>query len=751
MADFNFEDVLAAINGQPDAAPEAEPGAVDSSQWTDVVQDPASQWDEFVPQQEHIEITPEEAGVPPGQDVDFVLNPEDPDVNRPYPGMAPQGSGGVKSAGVGYSRSQSHSGIAGGPATVKGLYDDAHARTEADQAKAAAGYDQERQAYREDYADLARVTAEQGELEREHHDRMLDQLDRQRDFLDLHARLEQKLAAEAKAESHKYLAAYQDQLSAVRVLAAQDANPLHRGNTALGLAGAAFLQGYLGARGVQVDVTGQVDRWVDRELQQHQQRVQNARASANDALHLYDIARQSAQDDAEARQRYKGMVLEGMKVGVEMEAEKFGSDVARSRARAAVANLQLQQDQVMFGIREKQERRNYEIGKMHLDAAKDQGHLMMEEESAAETRRHNINMEGIARKAAKKDEKPDIKPTVSDPGLPVKDGAGKVVGNRTMWRRAPGTTDAQFNAASKTADEYGAEYRQVMKGVAKLRQLRAPAMDDFVNKWGPEFASKRFDEAKRAYEREVLHTLQQVRHSIAGAQLTPFERDEWLELVPIDKGAEAGTNASALEQLEGRFRDRFVSFMDSSGAYELLPESERGTRLTNEETNATDSRYGASLHGGPPVITSVDKEEAEAKHGHTDRKPAHAAWFKFQGGDRPDATLFKKEEFETMPEWAISMDHLAKVVVDSEFRTRAAQIPDSTNDTSTPAPPPSTLYKDAFQAIGRLASDEKLPGNRREYAKYLFDRMDNDPEGLLADYGDQLTEDTKPLTGHLRR
>src|SRR5690606_37884280 len=123
--------------------------------------------------------------------------------------------------------------------------------------------------------------------------------------------LEQRMAAQAQAERAAYLAQYKEQLALVKQLALQSGNPMGQLSRAeaIGLAGAQFAQGFLAAQGVNIDVAGQVDRWVERSIAEHQMKIQNARTAAQETLHLYEIARQNSQDEWEARQRYRGFVI----------------------------------------------------------------------------------------------------------------------------------------------------------------------------------------------------------------------------------------------------------------------------------------------------------------------------------------------------------------------------------------------------------------------------------------------------------
>lgn len=183
--------------------------------------------------------------------------------------------------------------------------------------------------------------AEYGNAEYEYHQGLGKLRERIADFEDTTARLEEMAMHESKIEREQYLSAYRQQLAGVKQLMAMDANPLHNLSTGgiLGLGAAAFAQGFLGAQGINVNVTGQIDAWVNRELQQHQQKIQNAKSMADEQLNLYSIARQTSQDDAEAREKLRGFIIEGFKQKVLMEGDRFNSEAARARAREKAAEL----------------------------------------------------------------------------------------------------------------------------------------------------------------------------------------------------------------------------------------------------------------------------------------------------------------------------------------------------------------------------------------------------------------------------
>lgn len=221
----------------------------------------------------------------------------------------------------------------------------------------------------------AESVAEVALKEREHYAELGRIQDRIVDVHKTRLDMEKQAHARVQQESAGHIAAYKEQLAGVRNLAAQDPNPLRHlsGSQKAGLVGAAFAQGFLAPRGIQINVLGQIDAWVDREIQEHQRSIQNARAGAEDTLNLYNIARQTASDDYEARQRLTGMALEMMKTQTLAASMRFQSDVAVARAKGSVADIQAKQDEIERKIRDNFEKQRLDEEKARIDEAHKKG------------------------------------------------------------------------------------------------------------------------------------------------------------------------------------------------------------------------------------------------------------------------------------------------------------------------------------------------------------------------------------------
>ncbi len=194
-----------------------------------------------------------------------------------------------------------------------------------------------------DEADVLRkeATTELSVHEKAYHERLRAHADEERDFFETQRAMEEDLHHQGIQEREKYLGAYQQELGAVKALIATNANPLAKmgGTAALGMGMAQFAQGFLAAQGIQINVSGQIDKWIDREFQQHQQLIENTSNLAEKQLTLYGIARQGAKDDAESRSRLRGFVIEGFKANLVAESERFQSDIGAAKVKMQLANL----------------------------------------------------------------------------------------------------------------------------------------------------------------------------------------------------------------------------------------------------------------------------------------------------------------------------------------------------------------------------------------------------------------------------
>lgn len=420
------------------------------------------------------------------------------------------------------------------------------------------------------YAKQRDSILEVGEQTRQYYEREAAMNDQLRDVQETAAELEAQAYAESKAERAQYISAYKEQLAAVKALAMQSGNPYAQmsGGEALGLAAAHFAQGFLAARGVQIDVAGQVDRWVDRSIREHQQKVQNMREGAQDQLHLYEIARQTSQDDWEARQRVRGFMIEGLKQKIIAEGSRFNSSIANAKAQEQVAKLDIEAQATEMAIGQRFEQQRFQQRQQAIDIAKHKGSLAIQQATLAETKRHNK-----AEENAKKNKDKSWSSKIADPfdvkrakkGEKLPDGSiakgGEVVsGGKLKWAVDTSAPDGIQSKAAEAISKSKTYYSNMRMGIDRLRELRAaaePAMK------GPE-AYRMMDPAYREYAAQKTYLTEITQQAITGAA-APAEQAKRIQSWLADDDMLAfGTNEKLLENFNETLRQAQENVMNST-------------------------------------------------------------------------------------------------------------------------------------------------------------------------------------------
>lgn len=310
------------------------------------------------------------------------------------------------------------------------------------------------------------AVSEEMEANALHAEKLAGLRDQERDFYETQRFVEEQFYLDGQQERQKYIAGYQQQLGAVRQLMAQDANPLTKmsGSKGIALGMAQAAQAMLATRGIQIDVNGQIDKWVDRELSQHQQKIQNGMQMAQTDLTLYNIARQSSADDYEARSRLRGFVIEGFKVNMLAEADRFGSDIARAQAMAKVAELDKMQAANTERIGNTYFQNWHETRKGVVTEAIGMGQL------ALQKRAHSLAQEkwDAEKLSAKRKAAEEFKGKVLYDYQMSEDGMAKQGGGNAVRVRRDGVSEKTWNdlqgaqAAAISLDKKIAEYERLV-------------------------------------------------------------------------------------------------------------------------------------------------------------------------------------------------------------------------------------------------------------------------------------------------
>lgn len=523
------------------------------------------------------------------------------------------------------------------------------------------------------------------------HFRRQNELDRhaqqmQTDF----ANMELQRQSLVKADREHYMGQYENQLAAVRQLTVQSGNPLETlsGVEAGGLSLAMFAQGFLAPAGIHIDVSGQVDRWVERSMREHQTKIANARQNASDTLNLYSLARQASQDDWEASQRYRGFVIEAAKQGVQAEASRWGSQVAVAAANEKIALLNTEYTKTKITLGQHRQ---------------DQVDKITQEEY---TYAHNKAMEGIEgakvqlerdkmNAAAKAKEKSIA--FITNPFAVQRNEKGKrVSGPRRDYALDPNAEEVVKKDAIERVGKAREAADNMQRGLEDLRDLKK----EMGTQYGPKWYKDRNSEAYRRFDHKRTIIVGDVVKYMSGLSSTPQEQAKYEGLLKDDRWLEHGGHASDIDDLAKWGHDHYDSAMHTPGVIQV-PENMRtyeGAPAADSETSLQDARkYGGEMKSG-----YVDTQFAEAVNSKADR------------GDDEMSTKVVSGMWKQngrggyQPGWAVAIDHMASVAITGGEHA-----------------------EEASKAIQRVAGNTGLSHERRAYAFLMMKQLETNHD--LAD------------------
>lgn len=416
------------------------------------------------------------------------------------------------------------------------------------------------------------------------YERQLSEIDtRKRALFEEAARQEQMAAQEAKTLGAEYMTKYEEQLAAVRGMTVNISGPLSKLSTAQagGLSLAMFAQGFLAAKGININVSGQIDRWVDRSIREQERQIQQAEQGAQDTLNLWNIARQNSQDDLEARTRYRGFIVEGLKAQTEFQAARFASRIASAQAKVSVAHLNTESIMTADQLRRQSEARILEQKKVERDTAVALEKVNLE--------RRELAIREMAARA--KTEKVVKRQILIDPS----DGKAKWV-----------VTEDRINASedAKIATEAQQGYEAIDKQVKEAIEFRQKHAED---QWGHTKFADRVPLAKRQYE-AMVESLSIVAGKTAfGLRATDKEAERIKRLIPFDKWYESGSNDSIWTKYRENVRSEFDSMMRAHA--DAIPDDQQFIPRHNVANPSARAVYEADVKGGKPVDKFAEYEQ----------------------------------------------------------------------------------------------------------------------------------------------
>ena len=598
-----------------------------------------------------------------------------------------------------------------GPDTGQGtIWQKGYEQFQQNDARLAANRDTDLSQYNAAYGQVQTAIGRNADVEAGLNRAHADILQNRENFIREESELDKTMYAQARAESEQHLNAYRQQIAAVRQMTVtnpiQALGPMEAG----GLSLAMFAQGFLAAQGIHIDVAGQVDRWVDRSIEEQRRRIGQAEAGAEDQLNLWRIAQDTSRNDLEARQRYRGMVLEAMTTAVDINAARFAAPLAQSAAEVAKAKLTLEKTGVEHSIRH-----NYETERLaNLKAMRDEAHMRVME---------RFRSQELAIQRAKADKAAKDLVKVPDPGATVRDpSTHKIIGIKNGWAINPNAPVGLQTSAGEFAAKEGGAYGNFVSQLDTLCGLRAPAQDDYKERFGPNWL-KAYSEDYRNYKRQKDLVGEQLITYMTGAAAPEQQMKRLTGILADDSVFQEGGNAQGIDQLEKWSRNNFVSKANAHPGLISLPESERDIRPYVNETNDTDVGYNARFGDHLPTTSVVAKEEGAGAVGSDEEVKVTGV----AGISTPYATFTGKtgQSVSTAgePAFAAHFEQIALAAIDP---VTVAKKHGSDED-------PQKIAQDAAARLDYLAKDKTLPDDRRSYAAYLAERLKTDPTALQRD------------------
>lgn len=521
----------------------------------------------------------------------------------PNPDQTAQAPQGVAST----SQSASLKGVPGGPTAVKDIFAQHEAAAAQDNAIDSANTDARLAKYSTDNAAVGR--AMQGEVAAA---KVYGDEDTRLHGL-IAAEAQRQGAAEQKAQQNwsvertERLRDYQQQLTAVQQLAMQSGSPfVGMGKGAyLGLAGAEFAQGFLATRGVKIDVSGQIDKWVDQSIQEHQFQVNTMEKGAEASLHLYDVARQSSMDDTEARARYGGMVVAGLQAQVQANANMYQSKLAVTQSQVVQAQLKIKGDEYSDTVINAYQARAEGRLRAEQNAAYRQSEMSIQEFRAQQAAK-------VAAARASAVAPPSQLMAFTDPNDTRKDGGNKG-GERAYFAVDP---KAVGETAMTTMRGASAGYRTA---IGLLNDMRSQIPAAGVNSYAPAWLKNAESPEYQAFKNTGIELITQIEQAAGGkrevASTTAAKRFD--QLIQQQDLSHWGNRGAVLDKLGGELTKSYENTMTSNNAIRIkganpgtlqvhgINVDEQGYAPSTSDFGASQKATAADAFNPPPPPTST--------------------------------------------------------------------------------------------------------------------------------------------------
>lgn len=652
------------------------------------------------------------------------------------------------------SASRSFKGF-GGDRGQGSIWDRAHRQYNAEEEQYAQTALADMQATEQGYRSLADASRSHAEVERDRFIEESNLLNRQMGFEREMAELDKMAYEEARAESQQYVQKYEQQLAAVRQMVVTNPMETLPAWQAGGVSLAMFAQGFLAAQGINIDVAGQVDRWIDRSIEEQRRQIGQAEKGAEDTLNLWRIAQDTSRNDLEARQRYKGMILAAMQTATQVNAARFGSQLAMTGANVANQKLALEQLTVARSIRD-----GYEKDAL----ARKQG--MRQETHNRVMEMHQAESNAIARRAAAaKAEKGLSLIKIQDPSQVMRDKDKKVVsGGLNVAVLDPNAPDGIKSKAYDHVVNAQQLYANAADGIGRLRALS----QELSTQFGPDWMRNKMSAANEIYNAQASLVIADIQKAMTGLAAPIPEAERYLTQLRPDSVFQLGADrlAQKIDNLQEWARGRFENSLKVPGVI-VLPE---GHALRTHEAQAGIDPEAAALAAARDAIrahgekkpSGIERAAGDAAVARTDRTNAPPSKFYLQNrGElsgpellRSGSVISRAQDEMAGPSWASDLDNLARAAIDpagwldrnyagsvADVAAKSAGIKSKESDRTSFNP--DDVRDKARSALFRVSIGQPLaegqpvpPKARQDYAAKLLQEMDADSSALLKLLGE---------------
>lgn len=496
-------------------------------------------------------------------------------------------------------------------------------------------------------ADQARAAQGLGNAEAEKEMARSQGFREQANLASMFAAAESAAAGIAAEKTSGYRARFEQSLAQASAMRVDPRLQFSQGD-GLGAAALLFTQGFLQAQGTPVfNAQGMINQLIDRKVDRDLQAIQQGHRLAEGQKMLWDMARSEANDEAEARSRYRALMMTQAAAEMEATTAQFGSRVASAKGQAAAADIRVQVNKDLAEITDRYFKRYMAESGLALDEWK-----------AKVAASHEDQRIGLAKRELDAKLGVGAAPSADSLVFDVTESGE----NAAKWQFLPDTPDTK---KVEIRDRMAAK-AHFIDNVRKLRAMSAEAGKVYGG-WGKAMTNNAF---KKRVEALANGTVAAYVKSVSGLSYTDKEYERHASRIPINR----------LFQREG---DKFVRQGLSDFQGEILRETNKLIGGHTVDIPKGDPRLG--IRGGSSTWGEAEQVEADvlsagleeektaiqqaaerilAPEAEWGKRDVPASRFWREGGNISGLDTALEQKEQRMPGWAPHMEDLFYRAVD---------------------------------------------------------------------------------------